>query len=87
MLAYNILLEIKNYWICCVITIKQLYAHQHMIDLDFFCFLVMGLSANPLLYKPFTGITVKAFDDVCKKAITKRCDKQEMQRLLKRVKR
>lgn len=43
-----------------------------------------GLSKKPLLFKSFTGLTVKEFDDIYKRELTKRYDKHEMQRLSKR---
>jgi len=42
------------------------------------------LSKKPLLFKSFTGLTIKEFDDICDKEITKRYDKHEIQRLSKR---
>ena len=42
------------------------------------------LSKKPLLFKSFTGLTVKEFDDIYNKEITKRYDKHEIQRLSKR---
>jgi len=42
------------------------------------------LSKKPLLFKSFTGLTVKEFDDIYKKEIAKRYDKYEIQRLSKR---
>ena len=42
------------------------------------------LSRKPLLFKSFTGLTVKEFDDIYKMEITKRHDKHEMRRLSKR---
>ncbi len=39
------------------------------------------LSKKPLLFKSFTGLTVKEFDNICDKEITKRYDKHELQRL------
>ena len=42
------------------------------------------LSRKPLLFKSFTGLTVKEFDDIYKMEITKRYGKHEMQRLSKR---
>lgn len=41
------------------------------------------LSKKPLLFKSFTGLTVKEFDDIYDKEILKRYDKHEMQRLSK----
>jgi hypothetical protein len=42
------------------------------------------LSKKPLLFKSFTGLTVREFDDICDKEITKRYDKYELKRLSKR---
>ena len=42
------------------------------------------LSKKPLLFKSFTGLTIKEFDDIYKKEITKRYAKHEIQRLSKR---
>jgi hypothetical protein len=42
------------------------------------------LSRKPLLFKSFTGLTVKEFDDIYKKEITKRYGKYELKRLSKR---
>ena len=42
------------------------------------------LSRKPLLFKSFTGLTVREFDDVYEKEIIKRCGKYEIQRLSKR---
>ena len=42
------------------------------------------LSAKPLLFKSFTGLTVKEFDDIYNKEIIKRYDKHELKRLTKR---
>ena len=39
------------------------------------------LSRKPLLFKPFTGLAVKEFDNIYKKQITKRHGKHEAQRL------
>ena len=39
------------------------------------------LSKKPLLFKSFTGLTVKEFDDLYNKKITKRYDNYEIQRL------
>jgi hypothetical protein len=39
------------------------------------------LSKKPLLFKSFTGLTVKEFDDICDKEITKRYEKYELKRL------
>ena len=45
------------------------------------------LSKKPLLFKSFTGLTVKQqFDEIYDKEITKRYDKYEIQRLSKRNK-
>jgi hypothetical protein len=41
------------------------------------------LSKKPLLFKSFTGLTVKEFDDICDKEITKRYCKHELKRLSK----
>jgi hypothetical protein len=40
-----------------------------------------SLSKKPLLFKSFTGLTVKEFDDIYDKEITKRYDKHELQRI------
>ena len=40
-----------------------------------------------MLFKSFTGLTVREFDDIYKKEITKRYDKHEVQRLSKRKER
>ena len=40
------------------------------------------LSRKPLLFKSFTGLTVKEFDDIYKKEIVKRYDRHEIQRLV-----
>ena len=45
------------------------------------------LSRKPLLFKSFTGLTVKEFDDIYKMEIAKRYDKHEMRRLSKRKER
>ena len=42
------------------------------------------LSVKPLLFKSFTGLTVKEFDNIYKKEISKRYEKYEIQRLSKR---
>jgi hypothetical protein len=42
------------------------------------------LSKKPLLFKSFTGLTVKEFDDIYDKEITKRYTKYEIKRLSKR---
>ncbi|MER5175886.1 MAG: transposase family protein [Candidatus Nitrosocosmicus sp.] len=42
------------------------------------------LSKKPLLFKSFTGLTVKEFDDIYNKEIIKRYDKHEIKRLSKR---
>ncbi|MER5176551.1 MAG: transposase family protein [Candidatus Nitrosocosmicus sp.] len=42
------------------------------------------LSKKPLLFKSFTGLTVKEFDDIYYKEIVKRYDKHELKRLTKR---
>src|SRR3954468_15034100 len=42
------------------------------------------LSRKPLLFKSFTGLTVKEFDDIYNKQIVKRYAKHELQRLSKR---
>ncbi|MER5174895.1 MAG: transposase family protein [Candidatus Nitrosocosmicus sp.] len=42
------------------------------------------LSKKPLLFKSFTGLTVKEFDDIYDKEIIKRYDKHELKRLTKR---
>jgi hypothetical protein len=42
------------------------------------------LSKKPLLFKSFTGLTVKEFDDIYDKEISKRYTKYEIQRLSKR---
>ncbi len=39
------------------------------------------LSRKPLLFKSFTGLILKEFDDICDKEITKRYVKHEIQRL------
>src|SRR3954468_3944964 len=39
------------------------------------------LSKKPLLFKSFTGLTIKEFDDIYEKEIVKRYDKHEIQRL------
>jgi hypothetical protein len=44
------------------------------------------LSKKPLLFKSFTGLTVKQFDEIYDKGITKRYDKHEIQSLSKRNK-
>jgi hypothetical protein len=43
-----------------------------------------GLSKKLLLFKSVTAITVKEFDDICDKEITKKYDKREIQRISKR---
>ena len=42
------------------------------------------LSKKPLLFKSFTGLTVKEFDDIYEKEIAKRYGKHEIRRLSKR---
>ena len=42
------------------------------------------LSRKPLLFKSFTGLTVKEFDEIYKNEIAKRHGKYEIQRLSKR---
>ena len=42
------------------------------------------LSKKPLLFKSFTGLTVKEFDDIYKKEISKKYNKHEIKRLSKR---
>ena len=42
------------------------------------------LSKKPLLFKSFTGLTVKEFDEIYNKEIAKRYDKHEIKRLSKR---
>src|SRR6478672_7677332 len=42
------------------------------------------LSKKPLLFKSFTGLTVKEFDDIYNKKIVKIFGKYELQRLSKR---
>ena len=42
------------------------------------------LSKKPLLFRSFTGLTVKEFDDIFDNEIIKRYDKHETQRLSKR---
>jgi hypothetical protein len=39
------------------------------------------LSKKPLLFKSFTGIAIKEFDDIYDKEITKRYEKHEIKRL------
>ena len=39
------------------------------------------LSKKPILFKSFTGLTVKEFDDICDKEIAKRYHKHEIRRL------
>ena len=39
------------------------------------------LSKKPLLFRSFTGLTVKEFDDICDKGIAKRYHKHEIRRL------
>jgi hypothetical protein len=41
------------------------------------------LSKKPLLFKSFTGLTIKEFDDIYNKEIIKRYDKHELKRLSK----
>jgi hypothetical protein len=43
------------------------------------------LSKKPLLFKSFTGLTLKEFDDIYNKEITKRYTKHELKRLTKRI--
>jgi hypothetical protein len=45
------------------------------------------LFRKPILFKSFTGLTVKEFDDIYNKEITKRYGKAEVQRLSKRKER
>jgi hypothetical protein len=40
-----------------------------------------SLSKKSLLFKSFTELLVQAFDNICDKEITKRCNKYEIQRL------
>jgi hypothetical protein len=42
------------------------------------------LFKKPLLFKSFTGLTIKEFDEIYDKEITKRYVKHEVQRLSKR---
>jgi hypothetical protein len=42
------------------------------------------LSKKPLLFKSFTGLTIKEFDDIYNKEIAKRYVKHEIKRLSKR---
>jgi len=42
------------------------------------------LSKKPLLFKSFTGLTIKEFDDIYEREIVKRYDKHEIKRLSKR---
>ena len=42
------------------------------------------LSKKPLLFKSFTGLTVREFDDIYDKEIAKRHGKHEIRRLSKR---
>jgi hypothetical protein len=42
------------------------------------------LSKKPLLFKSFTGLTTKEFDDIYEREIVKRYDKHEIKRLSKR---
>ncbi|MER5176167.1 MAG: transposase family protein [Candidatus Nitrosocosmicus sp.] len=42
------------------------------------------LSKKPLLFKSFTGLTVKEFDDIYDKEIIKRYEEYEIKRLTKR---
>ncbi len=42
------------------------------------------LSKKPLLFRSFTGLTVKEIDDIYKKEMAKRYDKYETQRISKR---
>jgi Helix-turn-helix of DDE superfamily endonuclease len=42
------------------------------------------LSKKLLLFKSFTGLTVKEFDDIYKKEIAKRYERHEIRRLSKR---
>jgi hypothetical protein len=42
------------------------------------------LSRKPLLFKSFTGLTIKEFDDIYNKQIVKRYAKHEIKRLSKR---
>ncbi len=44
------------------------------------------LSRKPLLFRSFTGLTVKEFDDICKKEMAKRYDKHEVPRLVSKRK-
>lgn len=52
-----------------------MYTTEHSYD---------KLSKKPLLFKSFTGLTVKEFNDVYIKEILKRYDKHEIRRLSKR---
>ncbi|HEY6537103.1 MAG TPA: hypothetical protein VIY08_15115 [Candidatus Nitrosocosmicus sp.] len=42
------------------------------------------LSKKPFVFKSFTGLTIKEFDEIYNKEITKRYVKHEIQRLSKR---
>ncbi len=42
------------------------------------------LSRKPLLFKSFTGLTLKKFDDIYKKELSKKYNKHEIKRLSKR---
>jgi hypothetical protein len=42
------------------------------------------LSKKPLLFKSFTGLTIKEFDDIYEREIVKRYGKHEIKRLSKR---
>jgi hypothetical protein len=44
----------------------------------------MRLSKKPLLFRSFTGLDVKEFDNIYDREITKRYHKHEIQRLSKR---
>ena len=43
-----------------------------------------SISKKPLLFKSFTGLTIKEFDNIYNKDIVKRYEKHELKRLSKR---
>ena len=52
--------------------------------MSFLCSRMTGCPKNRLLFKSFTGLTVKEFDDIYDKEIAKRYGKHEIKRLSKR---
>src|SRR3954447_2993681 len=52
--------------------------------MSFLCFPMTDYPKNRLLFKSFTGLTIKEFDDIYNKEMTKRYHDYELKRLSKR---